>query len=148
MYGWPYVDLDNQPGCVRVAYQDSTDFYSNHGNGADVEARDTAESRDISRSKERFVKHVTHRYKRWAMAGDPKDYDYDENDNYDNNDDNDDGDDDGDNDKDRESEADKKLRKFCNMDIDGTFTVKGQEFTTSKIPNVNEEDDSVEMDAN
>ena len=106
--GWLYVDLDNQPGCVRIAYEDSENFYSNR-----KISKDATEVRTFS----------TQRYKRTATDNDAivnKQYD-------DDNDDDDDGDDD---DHHGDSKEDKQLRKSCNMDDDGNFSINGQKFVS------------------
>ena len=111
--GWSYVDLQNQPGCVKVTYEESEDFY--------------AKTRDEYPMKESPGVSQKYTFKTLIFKKDTTDDDEEFRDDDDNDGGGDDGDDEDDDDG-GDSKEDKRLRKSCNMESSGNFVIDGQKY--------------------
>ena len=102
----PYIDLDNQPSCIKVIYKDAKNFYNN----GIFRRNPTVDEEHIALMKE---KKLIQRTKRSTMFPQLQHFDIE-------------GDyipPEAEIPKPQKDEVDEnaKLRKFCNMNIDGSF---------------------------
>lgn len=114
VYGSPYVDLSNQPGCIKVVYKESKNFYSRGISKRSVK------SPDENKIQLKEGPHFIQRTKRNALFSQLGTQDFDI---------------DGDYippeaiNVEKEADEGEELRKSCNMNIDGSFKLEQEDIS-------------------